>query len=142
MKLIAEILDFFPLRDRNINLNNEKMENKMYSHRDLEIWQRSIKLVVEIYKLTKTFPEDEKYGLTNQIRRASVSVPSNIAEGACRKSNKEFINFLHISLGSLSEVETQIIISNKLKYLNEIESVLSEIKSLMFMTRALIRKLG
>ncbi|HER24967.1 MAG TPA: four helix bundle protein [Candidatus Atribacteria bacterium] len=75
-------------------------------------------LVSNIYRITESFPNKELYGLTNQIRRAAVSVPSNIAEGAARSSKKEFIQFLYIALGSLSELETQIIIANGLEYLN------------------------
>ncbi len=71
-------------------------------------------LVSNIYKITEFFPNKELYGLTNQIRRAAVSIPSNIAEGAARNSKKEFIQFLYIALGSLSELETQIIIANRL----------------------------
>ena len=89
------------------------------THKDLEIWKQGIELVVEIYKTTKKFPDDEKYGLTSQLRRSAVSFPSNIAEGAARKSKKEYIQFIYISLGSLSELETQIIISEKIGYLME-----------------------
>ena len=80
------------------------MNEKVKLHKDLEIWKRSIDLVIKIYQLTKGFPDDEKFGLTNQMRRASVSVPSNIAEGAGRRSSKEFINFLFISAGSLEDL--------------------------------------
>lgn len=73
------------------------------NHKDLEVWKKSMDLVEDVYALSKFFPNDEKFGLTNQIRRASVSVPSNISEGAARKSDKEFIQFLYIALGSLSE---------------------------------------
>ena len=91
----------------------------MKSHKDLEVWKKSIELVTGIYEITKSFPKEELYGLTNQIRRASVSIPSNIAEGAARYYTKEFIQFLYIALGSLSEVETQLIISFNLKYISE-----------------------
>ena len=90
----------------------------MATHKELDIWKLSINLVEEIYKLTKNFPKEEKFGLTNQLRRAAVSVPSNIAEGAARKSDKENIQFLYISLGSLSEIETQLIIANRLEFSN------------------------
>ena len=76
----------------------------MKSHRDLDVWKSSIRLVSEVYVLTRKFPSDELYGLTSQMRRAAVSVPSNIAEGAARGSLKEFSRFLSISLGSLAEV--------------------------------------
>jgi len=76
-------------------------------HKDLDVWKRSMDLVQLIYEYTKLFPKEEMYGLTSQMRRAAVSIPSNIAEGAARKGDKEFIQFLMLSLGSLSELETQ-----------------------------------
>jgi four helix bundle protein len=91
-------------------------------------------LVEDIYALSKFFPDDEKFGLTNQIRRASVSVPSNISEGAARKSDKEFIQFLYIALGSLSELETQYLIAVRLKYIienKEIENKINEVKKMI-----------
>ena len=91
----------------------------MLTHKDLKVWQKSIDMVVEIYHLTSNFPKEELYGLTSQIRRASVSIPSNIAEGYGRFSDKELVRFLFISLGSASEVETQLIICNRLNYLLE-----------------------
>jgi len=90
------------------------MSKEIKNHKDLEVWKKSMDLVSNIYKITEPFPNKELYGLTNQIRRAAVSVPSNIAEGAARSSKKEFIQFLYIALGSLSELETQIIIANSL----------------------------
>lgn len=80
----------------------------MKTHRDLDVWKKSVSLVTSIYEITKSFPKEEIYGLTNQIRRAAVSVPSNIAEGSARQGNKEFIQFLYIALGSLTELETQL----------------------------------
>lgn len=93
----------------------------MKTHHDLDVWKKSIILVTEIYKVTESFPKSEQYGLTNQIRRCAVSIPSNIAEGAARTSTKEFSHFLAISLGSIAELETQLIISKNLAYLGEIE---------------------
>jgi len=89
----------------------------MRSHKDLDVWKKGIALVDSIYKVTKSFPNDELYSLTNQMRRAAVSIPSNIAEGAARGSKNEFIQFLYIALGSLSELETQVIIADRLGYL-------------------------
>ena len=83
------------------------------SHREQYIWQRSVELCVICYQLTKHFPQSELYGLTNQIRRASVSVPSNIAEGYGRTSKNEYIRYLQIALGSLRELDTQLIIAKK-----------------------------
>jgi four helix bundle protein len=98
-------------------------------------------LVTEIYRFTQSFPEQEKYGLTSQLRRAAVSVPSNIAEGAARNSKKDFARFLYISLGSLSEIETQLIIAENLEYCADIDfntESLSEIRRLLL---GLIRSL-
>jgi four helix bundle protein len=87
------------------------------SYRDLIAWQKGIDLVTAIYRLTQQFPREELYGLSNQLRRAAVSVPSNIAEGQARFSPKEFHHFLATARGSLVEIETQVIIAEKLKYL-------------------------
>lgn len=91
----------------------------MKTHKDLEVWKLAIDFVTELYVLTKQFPEEEKFGLTSQMRRASVSIPSNIAEGAARQSDKEFIQFLYIALGSIVELETQLIIAFNLKYITK-----------------------
>jgi four helix bundle protein len=103
----------------------------MGTNEDLDVWKSSINFVEEIYILTKDFPTDEKYGLTNQLRRAAVSIPSNIAEGAARRSDKEFMQFLYISLGSIAEIDTQLIISDNLGYLesSELRSDLLVIKT-------------
>jgi four helix bundle protein len=89
------------------------------SYRDLIVWQRAMLLVKETYRVTKTFPRDELYGLTSQLRRASVSVPSNIAEGQARLSRKEFHHFLTQARGSLAELETQIQIAKDLDYVSQ-----------------------
>ena len=86
-------------------------------HKRLDVWKRSIKYVEQIYQVTLSFPDNEKFGLVSQMRRAAVSIPSNIAEGATRGSRKEFIHFLNIAQGSIAELETQVIISKKLKFL-------------------------
>ena len=88
-------------------------------HKDLDVWKAAIELSLQIYDLTLDFPKEEIYGLTSQLRRSGISVPSNIAEGAARNSDKEFIQFLYIALGSLAEVETQVIISAKLGYMKD-----------------------
>jgi len=88
-------------------------------HKKLEVWKQSMTLVIEIYRTTEKFPSKEVYGLTNQIRRAAVSIPSNIAEGAARQTQKEFTNFLHIAQGSMSELDTQLELANRLGYLND-----------------------
>ena len=94
------------------------MTVKQYS--DLVAWQKAVDLVTEVYRITKNFPKEEVYGLTSQLRRAAVSVPSNIAEGQSRGS-REFAHFLSIALGSLSELETQMIIARRLGYVQESE---------------------
>ena len=93
------------------------------THKDLEVWKKSIDFVTELYKITAIFPKEELYGLTSQMRRAAVSIPSNIAEGAARKSNKEFIQFLYIALGSTVEIETQLIISKNLMLIDEVSFI-------------------
>jgi four helix bundle protein len=90
------------------------------AHKNLDVWQLSVSLATYVYKITEIFPKSEIYGLTSQMRRAAVSIPSNIAEGAARSSNKEFAQFLNIAGGSLSELDTQIEIAYNLKYI-EIE---------------------
>ena len=99
--------------------------NKIKDFKELRIWQDGIIIVKEIYKCTKSFPKEEIFVLTSQMRRAAISIPSNIAEGFRRYHKKEFIQFLYIVLGSLAELETQFIISNELGYIKE--NVLNEI---------------
>ncbi len=94
------------------------MSSTIQSYRDLIVWQKSIDLTVEIYKITKNFPSDEKFELISQIRRSASSIPANIAEGQARNSKKEFIHFLGISRGSLAELETFLVLSEKLGYLH------------------------
>ncbi len=95
------------------------MENKIKNFKDLKVWQNGITLVREIYGTTKEFPKEEQYGLTSQMRRAVISIPSNIAEGFRRRFDKEHKQFLNISLGSCAELETHIIIAKELNYINE-----------------------
>jgi len=92
-------------------------EENLRPHENLEVWQKAIEFAVMIYERTKQFPWDERFGLTSQIRRASVSIPANIAEGAARQSDKEFLHFLAIAQGSCSEVETEILLAAKLGFL-------------------------
>jgi len=108
-------------------------------HKKLEVWQKSMLFVTQLYQLTKQFPDDERYGLTNQIRRASVSIPSNIAEGSARHGNKEYIQFLYISLASAAEVETQFLIAKNLHYVNEIDIFYNELQSIKRMLLGLIK---
>ena len=108
---------------------------------DLKIWQISMDLVEDVYKITSFFPKGEIFALTSQMRRAAVSVPSNIAEGAARQTTKEFIKFLYISLGSLSELETQILIALRLNYIIDTEKLLFKIKGLKKMIINMIQSL-
>lgn len=110
------------------------------THKDLQIWQRGIAFVGNIYKITANFPREEIYGLTSQIRRAAISYPSNIAEGAARSSKREFIQFVYVSLGSLSEVETQLLIAEKLGYAKA-TTLLDEVEALRRMTLNFIKYL-
>ncbi len=88
-------------------------------HKRLKAWQLGMDIVEDIYRITNRFPSEEKFGLTSQMRRCAVSIPCNIAEGAARNSKKEFINFLYISLGSLSELDTQMELSKRLKLIDD-----------------------
>jgi four helix bundle protein len=94
---------------------------KSKSFKNLKIWQKGIEIVKDIYSLTNKFPNKELYGLTSQMRRSSISIPSNIAEGFKRSYKKEFKQFLHITLGSLAELETQLIIAKELGYIKDSE---------------------
>ena len=104
----------------------------MHNLKELKIWHKAMDLTVEVYKATADFPKEEKYGLTSQIRRASVSIPSNISKGAGRNSDGEFIYFLGVANGSSYELQTQLVLANKLSLLadNIIAPLLSEIDSL------------
>ena len=115
--------------------------NQVKSHKDLKVWQESMNLVVEIYKISESFPNSELYGLVSQMRRATVSIPSNIAEGAGRKGGKEFIRFLYIALGSLSEIETQLEIAYRLKYIKNLEDLNKSIYFIRKMLANLIKSL-
>lgn len=115
----------------------------MRNFRNLEIWTRGIELVKEIYKLTSKFPSIEKFGLISQMQRASVSIPSNIAEGCSRNSDVEFKRFLEIAIGSSFELETQIIIANELNLINptETKETIIIINTLQKQINALITKI-
>lgn len=113
----------------------------MKNYKELDVWINSRKLVKDIYALTKSFPKEETYGITSQIRRSAVSVPANIAEGHGRNHNKDSIQFFHISRGSLYELETLLILANDLEYLNKntINELLSEIETCRKLLNGLIR---
>jgi len=105
-------------------------------HKSLEAWKRSMSLVEDIYKLTVNFPSEEKFGLVSQMRRAAISVPSNIAEGAADRTKSQFSNYLSIAIGSLAELDTQIELSKNLELINEI--AFEEISEKINSTKALV----
>ena len=110
---------------------------KLLSYKDLIVWQKAVELVEAVYKLTSKFPSEEKFAIISQLRRAAVSVPSNIAEGYGRRSNKEYLQFFSIAYGSALELETQLIISKKLKFaleqnFKESDILLEEVKKMLY----------
>lgn len=106
----------------------------MHNLKELKVWQRAIEISTEVYKLTADFPSEEKYGITSQLRRSSISVPSNITEGAGRNSNKEFIHFLGVASGSSSELQTQLIIARKLDLIDSrVDGLLKEVDEIQKM---------
>jgi four helix bundle protein len=113
------------------------------SYEDLLVWQKSMVLVKEIYILTKNFPKDEMFGLTSQIKRAAVSIPSNIAEGYLRISRKEYIRFLHMAYGSAAEVQTQIKIVEMLSFCDKEKTqiILLKVKEVLMMLNGLLGSL-
>jgi len=113
----------------------------MKSHKDLKVWQESMDLVIEVYKITNLFPKEELYGLTSQIKRSALSIPSNIAEGAGRKGKTEYCRFLYIALGSASELETQIEIAYRLNFVDDIGNLESKIRFIKNMLSKLIKSL-
>jgi four helix bundle protein len=115
----------------------------MSTFRDLLIWQKSMHLITTIYQLTHSFPKEEIYGLTSQIRRSCVSIPSNIAEGYGREGNKDYLRFLNFAMASLFETQTQIEIAFNLKYINEIQfnKIHEESREIERMLSSFIRKI-
>ncbi|PIG92073.1 four helix bundle protein [Gloeocapsopsis sp. IPPAS B-1203] len=113
------------------------------SYQDLKVWQFSMNLAEKVYHLTYQFPKQETYGLSSQIQRAAVSVPSNIAEGHTRDSTKEYLQFLSVALGSLAELETQLILAERLSYLDiqDLQTVLSKTDEISRMIRGLQKAL-
>jgi len=117
--------------------------SEITSYKDLIVWQKAFKLVINIYKLTEKFPKSELYGLTSQMRRATVAIPSNIAEGFARKYRKEYTQFISIAFGSGAELETQLLLAKTLKLASEEEFKLSEglLTEVMKMLNTLLKKL-
>ena len=115
----------------------------MNNYKELKVWKKAVDLAVNVYKYTQAFPAEERYGLTSQARRSSVSIPSNIAEGSGRNTNKDFDNFLGISYGSTCELETQLIIANQVGFLelSKLKSLSYQIQEIQKMNYALKRSL-
>ncbi len=116
----------------------------MRTHKDLDVWKKGIEFVTRIYEVTSGFPKSELYGLSSQLRRAAVSIPSNIAEGASRKSKTEFKQFLFIALSSGAEIETQIMIAYNLKYVEASlsENLIADLETIQKMLQGLIKSLN
>lgn len=110
-------------------------------YKKLRVWQESMDLVVSVYRLIKLLPKDETFVLSDQMRRAAISIPANIAEGQNRNTQKEFVQFLYIALGSASELETHLLLAQRLGYVGDIEDETSQITSIRKMLNALIRSI-
>ncbi len=113
------------------------------TYRDLLVWQKSFQLCIRIYRLSRNFPRDERFGLTSQVRRAAVSIPSNIAEGYGRGTTRDYLRFLWVANGSLAEVETQLMLARELQFapetaLNDLLEAMAEVERML---KALIRSL-
>lgn len=117
-----------------------EVTNLVRDYGDLKVWQRGRVLVKEIYKLSKYFPSEERYGLSAQMRRAVVSIPSNIAEGHSR-GTKEYSHFVSIALGSVAELETQLILAQDLEYVSSIDELMNELIELRKILTSLRKKL-
>ena len=115
----------------------------MSSYKDLIVWQKSYQLTLAIYSITKQFPKDELFGLTSQMRRSSVSLPSNIAEGNARFSKKDHLQFIRVAYGSGAELETQIYIAKSITYMSQLDFGKTEtlLEEVMKMLNSMIRKL-
>lgn len=109
--------------------------------RDLKVWQKSIELAKLVYEITKRMPDSERFGLMNQMRRAAVSIPSNIAEGSARQSRKDYIHFLIMARGSLAELETQLIVARELSFLPRSDDTLERMREISRMLQGLITSL-
>ena len=124
-----------------VALKDKSFKYLAMNHKNLDVWKKSISLIKKVYLLTESLPDSEKFGLTNQMKRAAVSITSNVAEGAARESDKEFIQFLYYSLGSSAELETQLIITQELGFLTIPDDVNEELQTTMRKILGLIRYL-
>jgi four helix bundle protein len=122
-------------------INVKKIMETKRTHKDLDIWKVSMELVIDIYKVALQLPDYERYGLSSQMRRAALSIPLNISEGAARQHVKEYIQFLYISSGSLSELETQLEIAFQLKYVKSIDDLNFKIIRIRQMMTKLMKSL-
>jgi len=122
----------------------EPTAQKSRSFRDLDVWKLAVGLSKEIYLITARFPASELYGLTNQLRRAAISIPSNIAEGQGRHSNKVFRQYLYVAIGSLGELETQLIIAKEINYITseELGPMVANLDRIRKMIRSLYRNIN
>jgi len=115
----------------------------MKTHKDLDVWKKGVEFVTLIYHTTSLFPKEELFGLTSQIRRSAISIPSNIAEGAARNHDKEFLQFIYIALASASELETQLIIANNLGFVDSEKknTLIGELNTISKMLQGLIKSI-
>ena len=147
---IANGLELHPWRVCQMRKNKDSRgqggkdsSEMLKNYKDLKVWQKSYELCLKIYRLTAKFPKEERYGLTSQIRRAAVSIPSNIAEGYGRKTTPDYLRFLYIAYGSICELETQLLLSGDLNYVNQeyLESLKDGTGEVERMLKALIKSL-
>ena|SRR5512138_431570 len=113
----------------------------MVDHRSLEVWQKAMDLAEQVYVSTRAFPAEERFGLTAQMRRAAVSIPSNIAEGAGRRTTKDLIAFAHVARGSLAELETQVLLASRVGLLSDVDSWVQTLHAVQRLLNGLIRSL-
>ena len=134
-----ELVEYQDTRGQGVQDSSEMLKN----YKELKVWQKSYELCLDIYKITSKFPKEERYGLVSQMRRSSISVPSNIAEGYGRKTTADYIRFLYIAYGSNCELETQVLLSGDLGYLESIklEGIKEEVQEVERMLKALIKSL-
>ena len=125
-------------------VQSAEFSEKIDSYKDLLVWKKALSLVKTVYKVTQEFPKDEMWSLTSQVKRAAVSIASNIAEGSSKRSTREFIRFLNMSYGSLSELEAQLIIAHELEFINkgDLDAVLIPANEIGKMLNGLIRSLN
>lgn len=119
------------------------MEKKINTYKDLIVWQKAVALVTSVYALTKSFPQEEKFGIVNQLNRAAVSIPSNVAEGWGRESSKNYLQFLKIARGSVMETETLLVISKNLNFISDSQflSITQEIEEVSKILQGLINSI-